>query len=68
MELDTDSIQENDQLRITMDDDGILVEDLTSGFTARRPGFRKELEEIIVSGGLIEFIRKQQREKTGGTA
>lgn len=68
VELDTDSIQENDQLRVTMDDDGILVEDLTSGFTARRPGFRKELEEIIVSGGLIEFIRKQQREKTGGTA
>lgn len=60
VELDTDPIREGDRLRVTMDGDGILVEDLTTGMRAVRPGFRKELEDIIVSGGLIEFVKKSQ--------
>lgn len=60
VEMDTDSIREKDELRVTMDEDGILVEDLTSGMCVRRPGFRKELEDIIVCGGLIEFVKKSQ--------
>lgn len=60
VELDTDPIREGDRLRVTMDGDGILVEDLTTGMRVVRPGFRKELEDIIVSGGLIEFVKKSQ--------
>lgn len=60
VEMDTDPIREGDRLRITMDEEGILVEDLTTGMRVRRPGFRKELEDIIVSGGLIEFVKKSQ--------
>ena len=58
VEMDTDSIRENDQLRITMDESGIVVEDLTTGLQVHRPGFRKALEDIIVSGGMIEFVMK----------
>lgn len=60
VEMDTDPIQEGDQLRITMDESGIQVEDLSIGLIVQRPGFRKELEEIIVSGGLIEFVRQKK--------
>ncbi len=63
VELDTSPIQEGDRLRVTMDGQGILVEDLDSGLNVRRPGLRKELEEIILSGGLIEFVRQKNKEE-----
>lgn len=65
VEMDTGPIREGDQLRVTMDQSGILVEDLTDGWRVRRPGFRKELEDIILSGGLIEFVRQKRREREG---
>lgn len=65
VEMDTSSIRERDQLRVTMDESGLLVENLTNGTVVRRPGLRKELADIILSGGLIEFVRQQQIRKEG---
>lgn len=61
VEMDTGGIKEQDQIRVTMDESGILVEDMTASLSVRRPGFRKELEDIILSGGLIEFVKQQQK-------
>ena len=65
VEMDTSAIQEGDRFRVTMDNQGVLVEDLTSGVCTRGPGFRKELEDIIISGGLIPYVRRQKQEKKG---
>lgn len=65
VEMDTSSIRERDQLRVTMDESGLLVENLTNGTAVRRPGLRRELADIILSGGLIEFVRQQQIQKEG---
>lgn len=63
--MDTSSIREKDLLRITMDDNGILVEDLSNKLSVRCPGLRKELENIILSGGLIKFVKLQRGQKEG---
>ena len=65
VEMDTSSIREKDLLRITMDDNGILVEDLSNNLSVRCPGLRKELENIILSGGLIKFVKLQRGQKEG---
>lgn len=65
VEMDTSSIREKDLLRITMDDNGILVEDLSNKLSVRCPGLRKELENIILSGGLIKFVKLQRGQKEG---
>ena len=65
VEMDTSSIREKDLLRITMDNNGILVEDLSNKLSVRCPGFRKELENIILSGGLLKFVRQQRGQKEG---
>ena len=65
VEMDTSSIREKDLLRITMDDNGILVEDLSNKLSVRCPGVRKELENIILSGGLLKFVRQQRGQKEG---
>lgn len=66
VEMDTDGITEKDQLRVVMDESGILVSNLSSGLSVRRPGFRKELEDIILSGGLIEYVKQRQKNKKEG--
>lgn len=69
VEMDTSSIREGDRIRVSMENGEILVENLTSGQTVRRPGFRKELEDILVCGGLIAYVRThtQDQETKEGT-
>lgn len=57
VEMDTDSITEGDKMRVSMDGDEIVVENLRTGESARLPGFRKELRDILECGGLIPYIR-----------
>lgn len=63
VELDTSSIREGDRLRVTVDEQGILTQDLDTGLAVRRPGLRRELEEIILSGGLIEYVRQKNKKE-----
>ncbi len=60
VEMDTDSINENDTVNVKMDGNFILVEDLTNGYNVRIPGFRDEIREIIICGGLVGYMRKKQ--------
>lgn len=57
VEMDTDPITEGDKMRVSMDGDEILVENLRTGELTRLLGFRKELRDILECGGLIPYIR-----------
>lgn len=57
VEMDTDSIIEGDKIRVSMDGDEIVVENLRTGESAHLPGFRKELRDILECGGLIPYVR-----------
>lgn len=63
VEIDTNKINENDTVNVKMNEGFIFVEDLTNGYNIRIPGFRDEIREIIICGGLVEYMRKKQNFK-----
>ena len=60
VEMNTDPINENDTIHVAMDEKKITVEDVTNGYSVSKPALRKELADIIVSGGLIQYVRRQR--------
>ena len=59
VEMDTEGIAEGDVLNVTVDNDGILVRNLTAGMSARRPGFDGVVMEILERGGIVPYARER---------
>lgn len=60
VEIDTDNINENDIVNVKMDDKFIVVENKSNKYKVQLLGFSDEIKDILISGGLIGYMRKNQ--------
>lgn len=56
VQMNTDTIQEGDSLRVTMEGDKILVDDLTTGEHFVAEGYSPELRSMILAGGVMNDL------------
>jgi 3-isopropylmalate/(R)-2-methylmalate dehydratase small subunit len=59
--LETGDIREGDLLRVSADAAAIVCENLTRSTRVEMPPLAPAVMEIIVSGGLVEFLRRHGR-------
>jgi 3-isopropylmalate/(R)-2-methylmalate dehydratase small subunit len=59
--MDTGSIQEGDELGLTVAPEGIVVENRSQGARTTLPGLAPSLMEIVACGGLVEYIKRHGR-------
>ena len=59
VEMDTGNIEEGSVFHIIMDEDGILVHNLTNGTVTRRPGYKGVVMQILMSGGIVPYVQEQ---------
>ena len=66
VEMDTKDIIEGAILRVVMDENGISVHNMSTGALVRRPGFEGVVAQILESGGIVPYVRRQLKKDTGG--
>jgi 3-isopropylmalate/(R)-2-methylmalate dehydratase small subunit len=57
IECETGRIVEGDQLRIVLDESGVVVDDPTQGFSVSGPPMPEIMMRILEAGGLVGFVK-----------
>lgn len=56
VEMNTDGIKEGDMIRVTMDNQEIIVHDQTNGYSVKQQAYSGKIFEILTCGGLIPYM------------
>jgi 3-isopropylmalate/(R)-2-methylmalate dehydratase small subunit len=59
VEMDTSNIAEKDILHVVMENDKIMVNNLTTGTAVLCPGFDGIVAEILKIGGIVPYVQEQ---------
>jgi len=65
VEMNTGKIKEGDLIQIIMENNEIMVRNVTSGESVKLPGFDGEVAKILESGGIVPYVREQLKKRGG---